>query len=69
MREGHTISAPIEEWNKVFTYAKDHHTNASDVTRKAWNIFFTDEKSYRAVDIIIIFLLFSICIMIGVLLL
>jgi hypothetical protein len=41
MVETHTISAPEKNWEQVYTYAKQHNTNASEITRRAWEQFFT----------------------------
>jgi len=60
MSETHTISAPEETWEQVFTYAQQQNVTISDVTRQAWKNFFEETKNYRIIDIIIIFLLIGI---------
>ena len=57
MREGHSVSAPTSEWDRVFKHAKEHNITFSEVTRQAWDQFFTEEKNYRRIDVIIVFLL------------
>ena len=63
MVETHTISAPEQHWEQVFTYAKQHGISASEVTRLAWNEFFSERKNYRTIDIIIVFLIITLFIL------
>jgi len=63
MVETHTISAPEQTWEQVHQYAKTHRLSISDVTRQAWKQFFEKEKTYRTIDVIIVFLLILLCIL------
>ena len=60
MVETHTISAPEETWEQVFTYAKQKQTNVSEITRQAWTAYFEETKTYRNIDVVIILLLLGI---------
>jgi len=64
MVESHTISASEEIWEQVFDYADKNNLKPSQVTVLAWNNLFQETKTFRLIDIIIIFMLFGLFILI-----